>query len=107
SGWGRLGAGEGGRGRGRAGARKPHPAVPATAICRAALWPAAASVVAAALVASPVGRRLIADSLERLDLSHVPRLGTGLSISRSLILSHRGRLWAPPTLGDGAIFQFV
>jgi len=33
--------------------------------------------------------------------------GMGLSISRSIIESHRGRLWATPAPLRGAIFQFV
>jgi signal transduction histidine kinase len=31
----------------------------------------------------------------------------GLSISRSIIWSHKGRLWGTPNAGHGATFQFV
>ncbi len=34
-------------------------------------------------------------------------IGMGLSISRSIIESHRGRLWAAPAPSRGAIFQFT
>ena len=34
-------------------------------------------------------------------------LGVGLSISRSIINAHHGRLWAEPNPGGGTIFSFV
>ncbi len=33
-------------------------------------------------------------------------MGIGLSVSRSIIESHRGRLWATPNDGPGATFAF-
>ena len=34
-------------------------------------------------------------------------IGVGLSISRSILESHRGRLWAEPRPGGGTVFQFT
>jgi len=33
-------------------------------------------------------------------------MGIGLSVSRSIIESHHGRLWATPNDGPGAAFSF-
>ena len=60
----------------------------------------------------------VQDSGTRIDPNKVARIfepffttkplgiGMGLSISRSITESHRGRLWTAP-LSDGALFQFT
>jgi signal transduction histidine kinase len=67
------------------------------------------------------GRVLVAveDSGPGLDMAQADRLfeaffttkpegmGMGLSICRSIIDAHRGRLWASPGLPNGAVFQFT
>ena len=67
------------------------------------------------------GRVLVAveDSGPGLDLASADRLfeaffttkpegmGMGLSICRSIIDAHGGRLWASPNLPNGAVFQFT
>src|SRR5262249_49371578 len=65
------------------------------------------------------GRVVVDDTGGGFEPAHVERffqalyttkpegLGMGLSISRSIILSHGGRLWGTPNVGQGATFQFV
>jgi signal transduction histidine kinase len=61
----------------------------------------------------------VQDSGKGLDPEHIDRIfepffttkpqgiGMGLSISRSIIEAHGGRLWATPGSSHGAIFQFT
>jgi signal transduction histidine kinase len=61
----------------------------------------------------------VTDSGLGLDLARADRLfepffttkpegmGMGLSICRSIIDAHGGRLWASPNLPNGAVFQFI
>ena len=63
-------------------------------------------------------RLTVQDAGVGLDMSNLERLfdafyttksdgmGIGLSISRSIVESHRGRLWAEPNDGPGATFSF-
>jgi signal transduction histidine kinase len=52
-----------------------------------------------------------AERAERMfDAFHTTKpggLGMGLSISRSIVESHDGRLWGTPNDGSGATFQFT
>ena len=48
------------------------------------------------------------DQIFRAFITSKPQgTGMGLPISRSIIESHGGRLWATPNIGPGATFQFV
>jgi PAS domain S-box-containing protein len=62
------------------------------------------------LAVQDVGLGLEPQSLERLfDAFYTTKndgMGIGLSISRSIIASHHGRLWATPNDGPGATFSF-
>jgi C4-dicarboxylate-specific signal transduction histidine kinase len=61
----------------------------------------------------------VEDSGQGIDLEQLPRIfdpfyttkpqgiGMGLSISRSIIEAHDGRLWASPGAARGAVFQFI
>ena len=60
---------------------------------------------------SDLGIGLPADEAERIfDAFFTTKpqgTGMGLSISRRIIESHGGRLWASPNTGRGATFQFT
>ena len=57
------------------------------------------------------GVGLMADSAEKIFdpffTTKAQGIGMGLSISRSIVESHEGRLWATPRPGGGTIFQFT
>jgi signal transduction histidine kinase len=57
------------------------------------------------------GPGLQPESLDRLfDAFYTTKpngMGLGLSICRSIIEAHGGRLWAKPNLPQGAVFQFT
>jgi PAS domain S-box-containing protein len=63
------------------------------------------------LSVSDSGRGIDAPNLERLfDAFYSTKahgMGVGLSISRTIIESHHGRLWATPNEGPGATFSFA
>jgi len=59
---------------------------------------------------SDSGKGLSIDDAERFEAFYTTKPqgnGIGLSISRRIIESHGGRLWAGPNTGRGATFQFV
>jgi len=57
------------------------------------------------------GTGLETESLDRLSTAFFTTkakgMGMGLAISRSIIETHGGRLWAVPNNGPGATFQFT
>ena len=62
------------------------------------------------LVITAVALGFGAQNLDRLFDAFYPTkdggMGIGLSISRSIIEGHQGRLWAAPNEGPGATFSF-
>ena len=62
------------------------------------------------VIVRDTGVGLDARGLERLfDAFHTTKpdgMGIGLSVSRSIIERHRGRIWAEPNDGPGATFAF-
>ena len=57
------------------------------------------------------GPGLKPESLDRLfDAFYTTKpdgMGMGLSICRSIIEAHGGRVWASPNIPQGAVFQFI
>jgi signal transduction histidine kinase len=52
---------------------------------------------------SEIGDRIF----QPLFTTKVNGMGMGLSICRSIVEAHRGRIWATPNLPFGTVFQFT
>jgi len=53
-----------------------------------------------------LGRQPIEKIFEPFFTTKDDGMGIGLAVSRSIIESHRGRIWAKPNDGPGATFSF-
>jgi len=57
------------------------------------------------------GRGLQPETMERMFepffTTRIDGMGMGLSISRSILVAHGGRLWATPNDPRGAVFRFA
>ena len=56
---------------------------------------------------SEISKRTLVSLFEPFYTTTTERMGMGLSICRSFIEAHGGRLWAIPCEPRGALFQFT